>query len=143
MAWPKKGTRKLVVDGNDYLWHYNGHCPLCSSDVFTIGQAGDKFVLYIDPFPWEFELRPASVVTAIQWALNKGWTSEFGPTRAMAWNDSSHKFQWLLDGERHFICKSKPISKEQAMKKYGPWDGVAEWETQKSGKTEPKLFKLE
>ena len=105
MAWPKKGTRKLVVDGKNYLWHYSGHCPLCSSDVFTIGRAGDRFVLYIDPFPWEFEMRPKSIVTAIKWALNKGWTSEFGPTRAMSSDGSDHKFKWLLDGQRHLICK--------------------------------------
>ena len=127
MAWPKKGTRELSIDGKKYLWHYAAHCPLCSSDVFTIGQAGKRFVLFIDPYPWGFELRPSSVVAAIKWALNKGWSSEFGPTRAMAWNDENQEFEWLPDGERHLTCKSKPSSKEQAIKKYGPWDGDSEW----------------
>jgi len=101
MAWPKKGTRKLVIDGEEYLWHYDAHCPLCSTDVFTIGQAGKRFVLYIDPYPWEFEMRPASVAKAVRWALNNGWNSASGPTRALFWNEAIHDFEWLPDGERH------------------------------------------
>lgn len=127
MAWPKKGTRKLVIDEKTYLWHYSGHCPLCSSDVFTIGQHGNRFVLYIDPYPWGFELTPSSVVTAIKWAVDKGWSPESGPTRAMAWKDKIQEFVWLPDGEHHLTCKSKPASKEQAIKKYGSLEGEAEW----------------
>jgi hypothetical protein len=126
MAWPKKGTRELVINDQKYLWHYDAHCPLCSSKVFTVGQEGKSFVLFIDPYPWGFELRPASVVSAIKWALKKNWSPESGPTRSMAWNDDSQMFEWLPDGERHLSCKSKPISKEQAIKKYGPWDGLNE-----------------
>jgi hypothetical protein len=107
MAWPKKGTRKLVIDGVKYLWHYDGHCPLCSSQVFTIGREGERFVLFIDPYPWGFELRPASVVKAVRWALSQGWTSKSGPTRAMAWNDQKQEFEWLPEGERHLRCQSK------------------------------------
>lgn len=101
MAWPKKGTRKLVIDGEAYLWHYDAHCPLCSTDVFTIGQAGKPFVLYIDPYPWEFEMRPATVAKAARWALNNGWNPATGPTRALFWNEATHDFEWLPDGERH------------------------------------------
>ena len=110
MAWPKKGTRELVINNQKYLWHYDGHCPLCSSKVFTIGRAEKRFVLFIDPFPWGFELRPASVVSAIKWALDRGWSPESGPTRAMAWNDKTQEFEWLAEGKRHLICNSKPIS---------------------------------
>jgi hypothetical protein len=111
MAWPKKGTRKLVIDNKNYLWHYNAHCPLCGSDFFTVGRAGKRFVLFIDPNPWGFELRPASVVAAIRWALNKGWSPESGPNRAMAWNDKSQEFEWLPNGERHLACNSKSVSR--------------------------------
>lgn len=105
MTWPKKGTRELTIKSEKYLWHYNGHCPLCSSDIFTIGKSGKPFVLYIDPLPWGFELRPSSVVNAINWAVDKGWSPESGPTRAMAWNDRTQKFEWLPHGKRHLNCK--------------------------------------
>ncbi|MDY7030732.1 MAG: hypothetical protein SVY10_02350 [Thermodesulfobacteriota bacterium] len=112
MTWPKKGTRKLVIDNKDYLWHYDAHCPLCSSDVFTIGRPGKKFVLFIDPNPWGFELRPASVVAAITWALKKGWSPDSGPNRSIAWNDKTQEYEWLPDGKRHLACNSKPVSTE-------------------------------
>lgn len=104
MAWPKKGTRKLVVDGEDFLWHYSGHCPLCSDDVFTVGKPGAPHVLYIDPFPWNFEIRPRSIASAIRWAKNDGWSAEQGPTRAMGMNDATEQFDWLADGQRHRQC---------------------------------------
>ncbi len=106
MAWPKKGTRELVINDQKYLWHYDAHCPLCSSKIFTIGQAGKRFVLFIDPYPWGFELRPASVVSAIKWALERNWSPESGPTRAMAWNDEIQAFEWLAEGERHVTLMS-------------------------------------
>jgi hypothetical protein len=129
MAWPKKGTRELVIDNQNYLWHYDAHCPLCSTKVFTIGRPGQRFVLFIDPYPWGFELKPASVVSATRWALEKGWTPESGPTRAMAWSDKKQEFEWLADGQRHLSCKSKPNSQEQAIKKYGRYDGLDEWKS--------------
>ena len=126
MAWPKKGTRTLVIEGESFLWHYSGHCPFCSADVFTVGRGGQPFVLFIDPTPWGFELKPSSVVAAIRWGLNNGWSPEKGPTRGMAHNDSTSKFEWLPEGERHIKCDSKPLSKEQAISKFG-LDGWSEW----------------
>ena len=105
MAWPRKGTRKLAINDVQYLWHYNGHCPLCSAALFTIGRAENRFVLYIDPRPWGFELRPASVVSAVKWALDQGWSPEAGPTRSMTWNDDTEEFEWLPHGDRHRNCK--------------------------------------
>jgi len=105
MAWPKRGTRRLVVDGEEFLWHYAGHCLWCSDDVFTVGREGAPYVLFIDPYAWHFEFRPAQVVEAIRWALKEGWTSEKGPTRAMALNDASRAYEWLPDGKRHRACK--------------------------------------
>lgn len=122
MAWPKRATRELIIRDQKYLWHYDAHCPLCSSKVFTIGQAGKRFVLFIDPYPWGFELRPASVVSAIEWALERNWSPESGPTRSMTWNDKIRAFEWLPEGERHISCKSKPGSREQAIEKYGRGD---------------------
>ena len=106
MAWPKKGTRKITVDGITYLWHYSDHCPMCSNDVLTVGIAGRPYVLYIDPFPWNFEIKPSAIAEAIQWAINEGWSPEAGPTRAMSMG-STGIFIWLPEGARHLSCKKE------------------------------------
>ena len=105
MAWPKRGTRQLVVDGASFLWHYDGCCLWCSNDVITVGREGVPYVLFIDPVAWHFEFRPAQVVDAIRWALKEGWTPENGPTRAMGLNDETEAYEWLADGQRHLRCK--------------------------------------
>ncbi len=105
MAWPKKGTRKISVDGVDYLWHYSGCCLYCSEDVFTIGLPGKPYVLYIDPFSWNFEIKPSNIANAIRWAVNNGWTPEKGPIKAMSF-DRNDAFVWLPDGERHLHCQN-------------------------------------
>ena len=107
MAWPKKGTRKITVNGVNYLWHYSGRCPCCSDDVFTVGIAGKPYVLYIDPFPWNFEIKPSSMADAIRWAINNGWTADEGPTKAMSLDDNTKEFLWLPDGGRHLYCQTK------------------------------------
>jgi hypothetical protein len=106
MPWPKKGTRKIIVDGVEYLWHYSAHCPMCSDDVFTVGIQGNPYVLFIDPFPYNFELKPSCVANAIRWATNNGWTPNKGPTRAMSM-DSDSNFIWLSEGERHLRCQNQ------------------------------------
>jgi hypothetical protein len=108
MAWPKKGTRKITVDGVNLLWHYSGHCPLCSDDVLTVGIPGKPYVLYIDPFPWNFDLTPSSVANAVRWAMINGWTPDNGPTKAMTLDTEKKAFKWLPEGRRHNICKNKP-----------------------------------
>lgn len=101
MAWPRKGTRELTVDAVVYRCHYSAHCPLCSDDVLTIGKSGAPYVLYIDPFPWHFDFRPATIVEAVRWARDQGWTAEHGPTRAMSLDDRTRQFVWLPAGKRH------------------------------------------
>lgn len=101
MTWPKKHTRKLVVGGVSYLWHYSGHYPMCSEAVYTIGQPGQPFVLYVDPLPHDFELSPMTVASAVKWAVGEGWSSAGGPTRAMAFDSQIQDFVWLPEGSRH------------------------------------------
>lgn len=101
MAWPQKGTRKLVIDGVPYLWHYSGRCPLCSEAVFTVGQSQQAYVLYIDPLPHDFEITPKSIAMAVKWAISQGWSSADGPTCAMALDTQTQNFIWLPDDSRH------------------------------------------
>lgn len=104
MAWPKRGTRKIVVDGEDFSWHYDACCPFCSSDVFTAGKQRAPYVLFIDPYPWGFEQRPGSIAAAIRWARKSGWSAENGPTRPMAFDDATQDFVWLRLDQRHLAC---------------------------------------
>jgi hypothetical protein len=104
MAWPKKGTRTIVVDDEPYLWHYNAHCPWCSDDVYTAGRAGDPYVLFIDPFPWVAEMGPKYVAQAIHWAVSQGWSTTQGPTKALSLDSATEQFFWLKEGQRHAAC---------------------------------------
>lgn len=104
MAWPKRGTRKIVIEGEEFLWHYDAHCPWCSDDVFTAGKAGERYVLFIDPFPYAAEIGPKYDAKAIKWALEEGWSSKYGPTRALSINSETEEFFWLREGERHANC---------------------------------------
>ncbi len=111
MTWPRKGTRKTVVDGESYLWNYKGHCLWCSDDVFTVGRSDSAFVLYIDPYPFGAEVRPANVADAIRWAVNHGWDPDSGPTKSMALNQGQDRFEWLPDGVRHIGC-ARPVPED-------------------------------
>ena len=104
MAWPKRGTRKIVVDDETFAWHYDACCVLCSKDVMTAGKQGSPHFLFIDPYPWSMEIRPRSVAAAIRWARTAGWTAEHGPTRAMALDDTTQQFRWLVGDQRHLAC---------------------------------------
>ena len=104
MAWPKRGTRKIVVEGEEFLWHYDACCPWCSDDVLTAGKAGQGHVLFIDPFPHSAEIGPKYVAQSIKWALSQGWSAENGPTQALSINIETEEFFWLKEGERHAKC---------------------------------------
>jgi hypothetical protein len=109
MAWPKGGTRKITVDGQEFLWHYDACCVFCSDDVLTAGKEGTPYVLFIDPFPVSMDMGPRGVASAIRWARQQGWTPDRGPTRAMTLDDDTQAFRWLGDGQRHAVCKSKRV----------------------------------
>jgi len=101
MAWPKRNTRKFTVDGCVYLWHTSREVPF--PWLFTIGQAGQPYVLYIDPIPHDFELKPKSVEVAIRWAVTQGWSPQAGPTRAVSFDGESQSFRWLPRGVRNAV----------------------------------------
>ncbi|WP_157496531.1 hypothetical protein [Hahella ganghwensis] len=107
MTWPKRGTRKIVIEGDEFLWHYDACCPWCSDDVFTAGKSGKPFVLFIDPFPYAVEIGPGYVTKAIKWAQSQGWSPETGGTKAMSIDSNSQEFFWLDEGERHAKCIGK------------------------------------
>ncbi|MEO1171892.1 MAG: hypothetical protein AAFX94_07540 [Myxococcota bacterium] len=75
-----------------------------SSVLQFANNAGEPHVLFIDPFPWNFEIRLANVAAAVSWAVEQGWSPGAGPTRAVA-VDQDDVFQWLAEGQRHLGCR--------------------------------------
>lgn len=100
MAWPKKGTRTISVDGKKFLWHLSGNRLDSKETVITVGHEGQKYVLFIDPYPWDFDIKPSNIVEAVRWALGKGWTPESGPDTHMAYSRDEKGFVWLPEGIR-------------------------------------------
>ena len=101
MAWPKRNTRPLVVDGTRFLWHHSSQALYASDGVITVGIEGDGYFLHIDPFPHDFEIRPATVANCVRWALAQGWSTRDGPTRGMAFDSKIGSNVWLPDGVRY------------------------------------------
>lgn len=99
MAWPKKGTRKIVIDGELWLWHYSGHCYLCSGSTVTVGRAGFPRYLYLDNWARDFEHAPRHIAASIRWALAQNWSTRTGPDRGL--RATGQSFEWLPDGHRH------------------------------------------
>ncbi|MGI0119708.1 hypothetical protein [Zooshikella sp. RANM57] len=107
MAWPKRGTRKIVVDEIEYLWHYDACCIFCSDDVFTVGQTGRSGYLFIDSFAFGEKIRPKNIADSIKWAVSHGWSPE-SQSRNMSKNIETDDFYWLPDGVKHWTCTPEP-----------------------------------
>jgi len=74
MTFPKKHTRKITVNNQTYLWHLNQNRIDGSPTHVTIGIDGKSGqILFLDPYPWSFEIRPRTIQQAITWALEHGW----------------------------------------------------------------------
>jgi len=61
----------------------------------------EKYVLFIDPYPWDFEITPSSILKAITWALDHGWSPAEGPTKNMAYSKEINDFIWLPGGVKY------------------------------------------
>lgn len=99
MAWPKRGTRKLVIDGVTWLWHYDAHCEFCSSECVTIGRTGCPHYLFVDTFSRHFIRNPGNMAAAIRWATDNHWTPETGPDQALTATEDA--FEWLPADRKH------------------------------------------
>ena len=70
MAWPRKNTRAVVVDGEPYNWHLDR--PEVLSRWVVIGhQEVDGQLLFLDPY--DLSTRAGIVCGAIRFALSVGW----------------------------------------------------------------------
>lgn len=84
MAWPKKGTRKLVIDGTTWLWRHRPYDQSTGLAPATIGRAECCYYLYLDASSRYFENTPRHAAMAIRWALENGWCAEVGPSRVIS-----------------------------------------------------------
>lgn len=98
MAWPRKGTRSIVVDGETFAWHIPSGRVGWADDRVTVGRAGSPHVLHLDPLSWDGVPRPSMIAAAIRWATSKGWSPEQGPTRNAAFAKRHDRFVFLPDG---------------------------------------------
>ena len=103
MAWPKKGTRKIMVNREVWLWHHSGR----QNDTVTVGRARCPHYLFLDTFAWNFEHTPRHVAASIRWALAQQWSPQLGPDRGIFANDKG--FQWLPEGSRHLTDRASQI----------------------------------
>lgn len=96
MTWPNNQTRRLHIDQREFLWHLNGN--RIERDVrITVGTRQGRFFLFIDPYAHDFEITPANIRRAVQWALRAGWSPDRGPTRSLAYSMEKQEFFWLAE----------------------------------------------
>ena len=76
MSLPKRYTRKIVIDGSNYLWHLSQNSLEFKDTHITIVHAdAPNQLLHVDPFPallGSFEITPRSIRRMILWALKNG-----------------------------------------------------------------------
>jgi hypothetical protein len=99
MAWPKKHTRRFHIENRDFLWHLNGN-SIESDARITVGTLRGKYVLFIDPYAYDLEITPASILKAAEWALESGWSPDNGPSRSLAYSMEKKEFFWLPEGQK-------------------------------------------
>ncbi|MEO0473626.1 MAG: hypothetical protein AAF206_28705 [Bacteroidota bacterium] len=70
----KTTKRNISVDGRTYTWTLKGNRIDGDEQMIRVHEGRNtKSILYIDPYPWDFEIRPQAIVGAIRFALKQGW----------------------------------------------------------------------
>lgn len=70
----QKPFRKIVVAGAEYVWKLRTNSLLNEGDRHIVVCAPSrKSHLLVDPYAWELEIRPATIASAIEFALSHGW----------------------------------------------------------------------
>jgi hypothetical protein len=79
MTWAKRGTRRIQIRGNTYLWKLRN--PELST-VATVGTHDGRYVLFVDIIDADGDLGAFTPVVrkAVEWALDRGWSPDGGPS---------------------------------------------------------------
>lgn len=73
----KSFKRTIVVSGEIYEWILDGNTIYNSEKWIRIHKGkATKSILFVNPYHWQFEIRPKSIKEAIEFAIGLGWDSE-------------------------------------------------------------------
>ncbi len=88
MAFPKKYTRKLVVNNEQYLWHLNGNWEVSNSwIVISKKDCESNQLLFLDPYHHDILPTKSTVTSAIIFGIENGWKPhEKGKNIKLAFN---------------------------------------------------------
>jgi len=74
MSFPRRHTRKIIVDGIVYHWHLNADFDSRFEAWIVIGQKGNAGqLILLDPYHPGFVIGPRAVAEAIRFARAHGW----------------------------------------------------------------------
>ena len=109
----KARPRKIVVDDEPYEWVLRDNSLSANGDrhvtVYSPSKTGQT--LYVDPYAWEFDVRPKTVADAIRFALSIGWTpTSVAPPMYLGFRDT--QFFRLPEGVR--FAHQSPKEQEHA-----------------------------
>ena len=67
-----------MVDDETYFWHLNHNSidTAVPSHITIQKSTGKGQILFLDPYPWSFEIRPKTIENGILWSLKNGWNPE-------------------------------------------------------------------
>jgi hypothetical protein len=73
-----KPKRKITVDGKNYIWTLDGNSIYVSGKCIIVTLENTSYSrLYLDPYAYDFEIRPATIARSIKAAREKfGWNQE-------------------------------------------------------------------
>tara|TARA_B100000674_G_scaffold6879_1_gene5382 strand:- start:2043 stop:2372 length:330 start_codon:yes stop_codon:yes gene_type:complete len=101
MAKPVK--RRIIVKGQVFYWVLNGNSidtsPNQERHIKVHLKDLTKSILYIDPYPWEFQIRPKNIELAIKFAQSQGWDPK-KPNCSKYISQKENKFFVLPAGQK-------------------------------------------
>ena len=72
-----KQKRKIELDNHSYIWVLEGNEIYSENKwIIVILQGTSYSRLYINPYAYEFEIKPSYIEKAIKYARNNGWLPE-------------------------------------------------------------------
>ena len=98
MAFPKKHTRHLSVDGTRYLWHLNKDWDVRTRWIVVQrdGCVGGQ-LLMVDPYHHDLLPSRGTVSRAVRFAMCHGWRPECkAPPLQLRFTGATHGFQLVI-----------------------------------------------
>lgn len=94
--------RKIKVLNSEYLWVLEGNSIDAAKErhIRIHSSKLSKSILYIDPYNWNFEIRPKMIELAILFALQQGWNPEKSGYDLFISMKEGGEFYRLPEGQR-------------------------------------------